>query len=88
MKMQAKDQMRTSLVGFQFLIFIVLALFMLPSLSHASAMTIGPALASLVNAVFNLLKEAFNVLLWECISFLLRVNQDPLSALVILAVLV
>ena len=87
--MQAKDQMRTGLEGFPFLIFIVLAQFMLTSLSHASAMTvIQVGLASLVNTVFNLLKEAFDVLLWERVSFLLGVDQDPLSALVILAVLV
>ena len=60
---------------------------MLPCISHASAMTLVPVLVSLVNIVFNLLKEAFNVLLWERVSFLLRVDQDPLSALVILAVL-
>ena len=46
------------------------------------------ALASLVNTVFNLLEETFNVLLWERVSFLLGVDQDPFSAMVILAVLV
>ena len=50
-------------------------------------MTLVPVLASFVNIVFNLLKEAFNVLLWERVSFLLRMDHDPLSALVILAVL-
>ena len=61
---------------------------MSPSFSHALALTVVSSLASLVNTVFNLLKEAFYVLLGELISFFLRVDQDALSALIILAVLV